>query len=184
MQSHTPNISSWILWAIIALALVGFTDSAFLLAKRVSGAPIPCFITSGCDTVSKSPYSVLFGIPLSALGVLFYLGTGFLALLYMDTKNILIAKLIPVATTLGFLSSLYFIYIQKFKIGAFCIYCIISAITSFALLGYSVALVYENKGKVLISRSIFTVVTIIYLLSISYLVFSGMSGYEPLGLFK
>lgn len=127
MQSKIPSA---ILWTIIALALVGFTDSSFLLAKRVSGAPIPCFITSGCDTVSKSPYSVLFGVPLSALGMIFYLGIGFLALLYLDTKNLFVAKLIPVATTLGFLSSLYFIYIQKFKIGAFCIYCILSAIVS------------------------------------------------------
>lgn len=133
MQSHTLNIPNWFLWMIIVLALIGFTDSAFLLAKRISGAPIPCFITSGCDTVSKSPYSVLFGVPLSAWGVIFYLGTGFLALLYLDTKNLLVAKLIPLATTIGFLSSLYFIYVQKFKIGAFCIYCILSAIISTAL---------------------------------------------------
>lgn len=133
MQSPTLNIPNWFLWVIIALALIGFTDSAFLLAKRISGAPIPCFITSGCDTVSKSPYSVLFGVPLSAWGVIFYLGTGFLALLYLDTKNLLVAKLIPLATTIGFLSSLYFIYVQKFKIGAFCIYCILSAIISTAL---------------------------------------------------
>jgi len=133
MQSPTLNIPNWFLWAIIALALIGFTDSAFLLAKRLSGAPIPCFITSGCDTVSKSPYSVLFGGPLSAWGVIFYLGIGFLALLYLDTKNLLVAKLIPLATTIGFLSSLYFIYVQKFKIGSFCIYCILSAIISTAL---------------------------------------------------
>jgi len=132
MQSQT-QINSWILWVIIALSLVGFIDSAFLLAKRVSGAPIPCFITSGCDAVSKSPYSVMFGVPLSALGMIFYLMIGFLALLYMDTKNLLVGKLIFVATTLGFLSSAHFIYIQKFKIGAFCIYCILSAVISTAL---------------------------------------------------
>lgn len=127
MRSHTLNI---VLWAIIALSLVGFTDAAFLLAKRLSGTPIPCFITSGCDTVSQSPYSVMFGVPLSAWGVLFYLGTGFLALITLTTKNILATKLIPLATTLGFLSSCYFMYVQKFLIGAFCIYCIVSAVIS------------------------------------------------------
>jgi len=142
MQSRTPN---WILWAIIALALVGFTDSAFLLAKRVSGAPIPCFITSGCDTVSKSPYSVMFGVPLAAWGVLFYLGIGFLALLYMDTKNLLIAKLIPIATTLGFISSAYFIYVQKFLIKAFCIYCILSATISTIL--FALGIIIWRKLK-------------------------------------
>ncbi|MGB2580737.1 MAG: vitamin K epoxide reductase family protein [Minisyncoccia bacterium] len=140
MRSQIPNI---ILWSLIGLALVGFTDSAYLLAKRMSGAPIPCFITSGCDTVSKSPYSVLFGIPLSAWGVLFYLGIGFLALLYIDTKNLIVAKLIPLATTLGFLSSLYFVYAQKFLIGAFCIYCILSAIVSTLLFALGVV-VYKK----------------------------------------
>lgn len=140
MRSQIPNI---ILWSLIGLALVGFTDSAYLLAKRISGAPIPCFITSGCDTVSKSPYSVMFGVPLSAWGVVFYLGIGFLALLYIDTKNLIVAKLIPLATTLGFLSSLYFVYVQKFLIGAFCIYCILSAIVSTLLFALGVV-VYRN----------------------------------------
>lgn len=142
MHSKIPN---WIIWTIIALSLVGFTDAAFLLAKRISGAPIPCFITSGCDTVSKSPHSILFGVPLSAWGVLFYLGTGFLALLYMDTKNILVAKLIPIATLFGFLSSLYFMYVQKFLIGAFCVYCILSALVSTAL--FLLGAVVYNKTK-------------------------------------
>ena len=144
MQSHIPN---WILWTVIALALIGFTDSAYLLAKRMSGAPIPCFITSGCDTVSKSPYSVLFGVPLSAWGMLFYLGIGFLALLYMDTKNLLIGKLITVATTLGFFSSAYFIYIQKFKIGAFCIYCILSAVVSTILFAFGIIIWRKLKNE-------------------------------------
>ncbi|MFA5997394.1 MAG: vitamin K epoxide reductase family protein [Candidatus Paceibacterota bacterium] len=122
------QIPSWLIWSIVILSLVGFTDAAFLLAKRLSGTPIPCFITTGCDEVSKSPYSVMFGVPLSLWGVLFYLGTGFLAILYADTKNFFVARLIPVATTLGFLSSCYFIYVQKFLIGAFCIYCILSAL--------------------------------------------------------
>lgn len=140
--SRIPN---WILWTIVVLALIGFTDSAFLLAKRITGGPIPCFITSGCDIVSKSPYSVLFGVPLSAWGMLFYLGTGLLAILYIDTKNLLVAKLIPIATTLGFLSSAYFIYIQKFKIGAFCIYCILSAVVSTVL--FALGLVVYRKLK-------------------------------------
>ncbi|MDO8604147.1 MAG: vitamin K epoxide reductase family protein [bacterium] len=135
LTGQAPNI---ILWSIVVLALIGFADSAFLFAKRVSGTPIPCFITSGCDTVSKSPYSVLFGVPLSLLGVIFYLAIGFLALLYLDTKNLLVAKLLVLATTLGFLSSAYFLYIQKFKIGAFCIYCIVSAIVSTLLFALGV----------------------------------------------
>lgn len=146
MQSPTHNIPNWILWSVIILAFIGFTDAAFLFAKRISGAPIPCFITSGCDTVSKSPYSVLFGVPLSLLGVIFYLCTGFLALLYLDTKKVLVAKLTAVATLLGFASSMYFMYIQKFKIGAFCIYCILSALVSTILFAFGIAICQKVRG--------------------------------------
>lgn len=140
MQSRIP---SWVIISIILFSFIGFADSAFLLAKRFSGTPIPCFITTGCDTVSQSPYSILFGVPLSLWGVLFYLGTGFLALLYLDTKNLLVGKLIPLATGAGFLSSCYFIYVQKFLIGSFCIYCIISAIVATILFALGI-LAYQK----------------------------------------
>jgi uncharacterized membrane protein len=141
----TGQIPSWLIWSIVILALIGFTDAAFLLAKRLSGTPIPCFITHGCDEVSKSPYSVMFGVPLSAWGVLFYLGTGFLAILFADTKNLFVGKLVPVATTLGFLSSCYFIYVQKFLIGAFCIYCIMSALIATIL--FMLGIIFWRKLK-------------------------------------
>jgi len=146
-MSETKKIEfpTWLIWSIIALALIGFTDAAFLLAKRLSGTPIPCFITTGCDEVSKSPYSVLFGVPLSAWGVLFYLGTGFLALLYIDTKNLIVAKLIPLATTAGFLSSCYFIYVQKYLIKAFCVYCLLSALVATIL--FVLGLIIWKKVK-------------------------------------
>lgn len=115
---------------IIVFSLVGFSDSLFLFMKKILGGPIPCFIGEGCDTVASSPYSNMFGIPLSLYGVTFYLLIGGCALLYLDTKKIFFGRLLLPLTALGFLLSLYFIYVQKFLIGAFCVYCIISAIVS------------------------------------------------------
>lgn len=136
-----PTVSKFLIGAIIALALIGFGDSAFLLAKRIVGAPIPCILGfTGCDEVAKSEYSVLFGIPLAAYGVAFYLTIGILGLLYADTKKFLFAKLILGATALGFLMSAYFIYVQGFIIKAFCVYCVISAIISTALFALSVTM--------------------------------------------
>ena len=135
MLSRFPN---WVLWVVAILTLVGFTDSSFLLAKRVSGGPVPCFITTGCDEVLTSQYSsipinigsVNFEIPLALMGIIFYLTVGFLLLLYVDMKKLFIAKLILLTTTIGFLSSLSFIYIQGFLIGQYCTYCLLSAATS------------------------------------------------------
>lgn len=135
------TISKVLIGAIVLLALIGFADSTFLFAKRIVGTPIPCVLGfTGCDEVAKSPHSVLFGIPLSALGTVFYLAIGIIALLYADTKKVLFAKLLLGATTMGFLMSGYFIYVQGFLIKAFCIYCVISAIISTALFALGIAL--------------------------------------------
>ena len=130
MQSRIPN---WLLVAIILAALVGFGDSAFLLSKHISGAPIPCFIVTGCDSVTNSAYSFFLGIPVSAIGVVFYLSMGFLVMLYWDTKKTLFLKLISVGTVVCLLASLYFLYIQAFVLREYCVYCLISAITSATL---------------------------------------------------
>ncbi len=130
---------------VITLALIGFADSTFLLAKRMSGGPIPCFLGTGCDTVSKSPHSVFLGIPLAGYGIVFYLAIGLLALLYIDTKKAIFARLLLPATALGFISSAYFIYVQKFLIGAFCIYCILSAIISTILFGIGIIIYRKLK---------------------------------------
>lgn len=130
MQSRIPN---WLPGTIVAVSLVGFSDCVYLLAKRVAGGPIPCFITTGCDTVSNSAYSVLFGIPLVAWGILFYLTVGFLTLLYWDTKKEIFLRLVSAATVIGFIMSTYFVFLQAFVIKAFCVYCLGSAATSTTL---------------------------------------------------
>lgn len=142
-QPITTRIPNWLIGGILAVALIGFSDSSFLLAKRLSGGPIPCFITTGCDTVSTSSYSVLWGIPLPLWGIAFYLSIGFLALLYWDTKKEFLLKLLSLATVVGFIVSGYYMYVQKFVIGAFCIYCILSAITSTTLFAFG-TLVYKK----------------------------------------
>jgi uncharacterized membrane protein len=129
-QSPTGRIPNWILGTIAVVALIGFSDCVFLLAKGISGGPIPCFITTGCDTVTTSPYSILFGVHLYAWGIAYYLSMGFLALLYWDTKKEFFIKILSYATIAGFIVSAYYMYIQKFVIKALCIYCITSALTS------------------------------------------------------
>jgi len=124
---------------ILIFSLMGFADAFFLFMKKIAGGPIPCFIGTGCDTVASSPYSNMFGIPIALYGAVFYLLIGVCTLLYLDTKKILFARLLLPLTALGFLMSVYFIYVQKFLIGAFCIYCIISAIVSTILFALGIA---------------------------------------------
>ena len=136
------SLSSKILvGCVIFFAFLGFADSAFLLEKRLSGTAIPCTLGfTGCDEVSKSPHSVLFGIPLSAYGMAFYLIIGLLGVLYLDIKKKIIAQLLALGTAIGFLLSLYFLYVQKFLIGTFCVYCVASALISTILFGLGISI--------------------------------------------
>lgn len=149
MQAQANKTLKFLLIAVIALALFGFADATFLTAKRMTGGPIPCVLGfTGCDTVSKSPYAVFFGIPLSAYGMAFYLAAGILAVLYLDTKKFIVARLLMLATLCGFLASAYFVYLQAFVIHAFCVYCIASALSSTALFGVAITIYLKLRKKI------------------------------------
>lgn len=137
-------MSKFLLGAILILSLLGLADAVFVMAEKISGGPIPCVIGAGCDTVANSPYSLLFGIPLTAYGIAFYLIVGIITLFYLDTKKMFWARLLLPVTGAGFLMSLYFIYVQKFLIGSFCVYCVISAII--ATLLFCIAITLRKKA--------------------------------------
>src|SRR5581483_12432436 len=58
--------------AIAVLTFTGMVDALFLSIKRNAG-PIPCHITHGCTDVLTSKYSAIGPVPLSAIGLLFYI---------------------------------------------------------------------------------------------------------------
>ena len=72
------------LWDALSavVALVGLADSVYLTAEKLSGAIVPCVVTSGCETVLTSEYAVLpGGVPLAALGAAAYFAAFSLATL-------------------------------------------------------------------------------------------------------
>lgn len=134
-QQVIPNL---FLLGIGLVGFIGFLDSVYLTAKRFLGGPIPCFVFTGCDTVAQSPYAVILGVPLSVIGILYYLTVILIALFYFETKKVELIKLFSGLSAIGFVASLYFIYLQAFVINAFCFYCILSAITSTTLFAFGV----------------------------------------------
>lgn len=130
--------------SVIILAFLGLLDSLYLYISHVAGASLVCGPLVGCNEVAASPYSLLFGIPLSLLGVLFYGGMFVLAAALFSHYRGKAMLLFLVGAILGSLMSLYFLYVQGALIGAWCVYCILSALISFLLCGASVYL-YKNK---------------------------------------
>ena len=117
-------------YLFLLVSLLGFLDASYLTIEHYRGVVPPCAIVDGCETVTTSAYSVLFGIPVALLGAVYYLLITVLSVLYIDTTKELALKTLSRLTILGLLASAYFIYIQGFVLHAWCIYCLGSATTS------------------------------------------------------
>lgn len=115
---------------MLVVALLGFADATYLTIEHYLGRIPPCSIVAGCDTVLTSQYSSILGIPVSLLGSIFY----FLVLIgifsYIESRKTGLMKWSLILTIPGFLFSLWFVYIQIFTLGSYCLYCLASAATS------------------------------------------------------
>ena len=133
--------------ALVILAVIGFLDSLFLSVEHFRGVLPPCSVAFKCDLVTTSAYSVMFGVPVSYLGLLYYLALFIGAiLLYDKSENPALRKKfvlgLRVVSFLGLLFSARFTYIQGAILNAWCTYCIASALTT---LLFFIAIHLENQ---------------------------------------
>lgn len=118
---------------VLVVALLGFADATYLTVEHFMNVIPPCSVTSGCETVLTSSYSVVFGIPVSLLGSIFYLLVLVGTAIYLESRDTRFFKWSLLVTVFGFFASLVFIYLQVFVIHSYCIYCLGSALTSTVL---------------------------------------------------
>ncbi|HLM24472.1 MAG TPA: vitamin K epoxide reductase family protein [Pyrinomonadaceae bacterium] len=121
------------LYAVAALlSLFGIADALYLTIEHVTGQSVRCTIISGCSEVLSSPYAVMAGIPLAAIGAAAYFTVFSLAILALFGYRIAGKLLLPLVGAM-FLISLWLIYLQAFVIREFCQYCLLSAAITLAL---------------------------------------------------
>lgn len=118
---------------LLAASLIGFIDAAYLTAKHYLGAPPPCGRFGGCETVTTSEYATIAGAPIALLGAVYYLAVFLAVVAYLDTRRSGILRMTAGFTAVGFLASLWFVYLQLFVIKAICPYCMLSAFASTVL---------------------------------------------------
>lgn len=117
------------------LAFFGLANSIYLTQHELSGTPLLCNIQnlSGCNIVAASQYSHIFGIPLAEFGVLFFSIIFILAALELIIFDHLLRRALQTISLIGLISSLYLTFVQVFLIGAFCIYCLASALSTLGI---------------------------------------------------
>jgi len=109
-------------YILILLATVGIVVSSLALREhyRTEG-DAPCSINErwDCGIVNKSPYAMLRGVPVAAIGIAGYLLLA--ALSWRRAYRMLLAAALP-----GLAFSLYLAHIESSILGVWCIYCVIS----------------------------------------------------------
>ncbi|MEO8041279.1 MAG: vitamin K epoxide reductase family protein [Acidobacteriota bacterium] len=120
------------------VAVLGLADSAYLTVHHLTAEPVPCSIISGCETVLTSPYAEVAGVPLAAFGGIAYFVAFALALL-TAFGNRMTWILFGIQVVLMAAFTAWLIYLQGYVIGAFCQFCLISAATTFTMLGLFIA---------------------------------------------
>ena len=125
---------------MLVMALVGIADTAYLTADYFLGTGVKCLLLEGCEVVLTSSYSRMFGIPLAFFGLGFYMLIFVLVSAADIYESKLVYKAILSAGIVGFLFSLYLLYLQIFVIEALCIYCLTSLLSSTVIFGLGVLL--------------------------------------------
>ncbi|OGH68475.1 MAG: hypothetical protein A3J66_01730 [Candidatus Magasanikbacteria bacterium RIFCSPHIGHO2_02_FULL_47_14] len=112
------------------ISLLGLADATYLTVAHYRAGSPGCVLIEGCDLVTTSVYSMLGPIPVALLGIFYYATIFVLSLLFATTQKIRLFRLLCFLTPLGFLASLWFVYLQLSVLDAICLYCMGSALSS------------------------------------------------------
>jgi uncharacterized membrane protein len=129
----------WAPAASLGLAAGGLVLSVYLTIERVM-APgtltCPANVAVDCVRVTTSDQSTVFGVPVAALGVGYFLAIGALCLPVAwrrDTPAVRGGRVALAAVGVAFV--LYLIYAELFLIGAVCLWCTVVHAVALALFG-------------------------------------------------
>lgn len=172
--------------AMLILAVAGICDAAWLSHAHLFGAAA-CGAGSGCDAVMASDYSRLLGIPLSTVGLGFYLALAGLAwrALVPDLRDESV-RWLSLLSAVGAVPTAVLLYLQGFVIGAWCPFCLLSAALLSSILLLSVLdrrhreMLRPFVGKLPRSRQAIPQVVAIAAPSLFFLgIEDGMAGRTP-----
>lgn len=132
---------------LIIFSLIGLADASYITYEEFAGIIPPCSQGFQCEKVLTSDFAHIGPIPISLLGIFYYLTVFTLSIcLYLDLdfksiaafKNTFFRKsspldLLQLITIGGLAFTLYLLLLMGVILKAWCLYCLISATTSVVL---------------------------------------------------
>lgn len=139
-KSATSRSRAEIIFYIAAalVALIGLTEATYLTVIFLSGETAVCGQSPDCFKVLGSSYAKIGGFPVSGLGALAYFSVFtfaiFAAFDYRRARRFFSWTVFAM-----FATTLWLLFVQAFRLHAFCRYCLFSAALVFLLTGLVVA---------------------------------------------
>jgi uncharacterized membrane protein len=143
----------WVSPTAVLLSLAGLSVSSYLTVAHYSSVVTLACPDSGvinCQKVTTSPQSLIFGVPVAVLGVVF-----FAAMLLLNSPRawrqpgVLIRLTRIVLATFGVGFAVYLIYSELFTVHAICLWCTGAHVLAFLLfvaLAFAECLARPNAG--------------------------------------
>jgi uncharacterized membrane protein len=139
-KSKTGRSRAEIIFYVAAalVALIGLTEATYLTVIFLSGETAVCGNSPDCFKVLGSPYAKIGGFPVSGLGALAYFSVFTFAIFAAFDYN-RARKFFSWTVFSMFAVTLWLLFVQAFRLHAFCKYCLFSAALVFLLTGLAVA---------------------------------------------
>jgi uncharacterized membrane protein len=135
----TASRAGLILHTIAAvISLAGLIDATYLTILALTGETAACGGSTGCFEVLGSAYARVAGIPVAGFGVLGYFAA-FTFAIFTGFGYPRARRFFVLTVWLMFATTLWLLYVQAFRLHAYCRYCLFSAALTFLLAGLVVA---------------------------------------------
>lgn len=133
-------MDKWLYRTSIGLAVLGLLVSIYMTIFKLTNNANMCVGSHACETVNSSIYAEINGVPVAVVGIIGYLAIAVVLLLearstfFQENGTMLTFGLALV----GFLFTLYLIYVEIALIHALCPFCVTSQIAMTTLFILSV----------------------------------------------
>lgn len=116
---------------IATLALIGFFVSVYLAMWKLGFMGLLSCGSGSCELVQTSEYAYVFGVPVAVIGALGYSALFVVSILGLQPRfagRPAIATGLVAMSGLGLAFTAYLTYLEAFVIGAWCRWCLLSAV--------------------------------------------------------
>ena len=139
----TRQVPGWVPVTSLGLSLVAVAIASYLtVAHYTDPTALACPDTGivNCELVTTSSWSVVLGVPLAVLGLVWALVmTGLTVPWAWRVGAVWVDRARLAASGAGAVTVLYLVYVELFRIGAVCLWCTAMHVTAVCLFGVILA---------------------------------------------